>query len=378
MSDMASTSIFNIKNISEIIANLTGTEPKYAGGSNSSIIVFEYQDPPGYCRNHSTVVPFLECMKSNSRHKRIAADETISGHISRNEISFFTSGVTYEIEWYDPLNYTLLAINPSFFSRFFDCNSFDTFSILFDKLADDQHIRSLITTITQTALNPHENYSSLSYIDDQATALISHLSYKYFGLNKGKIKKTLKHNFNDLKNWIDYKIEMGEDIRLENILDFSGITDPREFLSLFKNSIGMPLYVYCMEREIEIYKEKHISVSQKINRSDILNILKIIDKKVRENDNYENFNLNKEIETILFKTQDAFVPSFKFVFGKTPEQFYYILRLEKAKYLLINTSKILQEIANLCGFNNEDSFRKAFNNYAKMSPTKFRKKFSCY
>lgn len=376
MLDVTPGSSFNIKSLQETVANFTDTKPKATGGSSSSILVFEYQDPPGQCLNHTTVVPFFDFMKSNSRHKRIAGDETISGRMSGNEISFFTSGVTYELEWDDPLNYTLLGIHPSFFSRFFNHNSFDTFSILFDKIADDKHIRSLINMIIKAALNPNGNYSYL-YIDHQATALISHLSYEYFGLKNGIIKNSLKHDFRNIINWIDYKIETGDNIKLEDVLELSQIDDPREFLNLFKNSIEVPLYVYCLRREMDIYKKKYVSAYQEINQSDIFKVIEIIDRRVQSNSkDYDYKNLNQEIEKTLFKNKDVVARYFRLLFGKTPEQFYRFRCLEKAKYLLITTSDSVEEIAKLCGFNSEDSLLKAFKKYVKTCPRDFRKKFN--
>lgn len=143
---------FSIKSINNFLDTYLNLKPKYTGGSNSSILVFTFKDAPGHCPSHNTFVPFFESINSKCRYKQIAGNTIRSGRMNGNEISFLTSGITYETQWDDPLNYTLLGINPSFFSRFFESDSVEPFSILFDKLSDDEHIISLISKIIEVAL----------------------------------------------------------------------------------------------------------------------------------------------------------------------------------------------------------------------------------
>lgn len=56
----------------------------------------------------------------------------------------------------------------------------------------------------------------------------------------------------------------------------------------------------------------------------------------------------------------------------TPAAYYRYLRLSQAKNLLLNSSFQIGEIGNLCGFENPESFSRAYMRLFGMSPTKTR------
>ncbi|MBD2695160.1 hypothetical protein [Anabaena catenula] len=280
MLDVTSESNFNIKSVQEILASFTNTKPKSSGGSNSSILVFEYQDPPGECLNHTTVVPFFECITSNSYYKRIAEDNTISERAFGNEISFFTSGINYKMEWNEPLSYTLLGINPSFFARELSHNSIELFSILSDKLSDDDLIKSLICAVTKVALNPKLVNDPILYINTHANSLVVHL-LSYFGTKRENTNNFSKNSLKKINNWLDYKIEMDETIEYDEILEILGMDRMSEFICLFENSTGIKFYQYCIEKRKQIYRDKYASVYKQLSRSRMLKILEIISERVQ-------------------------------------------------------------------------------------------------
>ena len=122
MLDIIPESNFDPNVLKDSISNYTNTQPKSMGGSGSSIFVFEYQDPPGRCLNHTTMIPFFECVNSSTFHRRVTADKTKQGDLRGDEVSFFTSGISYEMDWDSHLSYTLLGINPLFFDKEIGCD----------------------------------------------------------------------------------------------------------------------------------------------------------------------------------------------------------------------------------------------------------------
>ena len=49
------------------------------------------------------------------------------------------------------------------------------------------------------------------------------------------------------------------------------------------------------------------------------------------------------------------------------------VRIQKAKRLLISTSKSVKEIAEICGYSDQNYFSKVFLKRCGMTPTAFRK-----
>lgn len=63
---------------------------------------------------------------------------------------------------------------------------------------------------------------------------------------------------------------------------------------------------------------------------------------------------------------------FKSVTGSTPMDFLNVLRIQKARNLLMNSSKNITEIAMECGFNTSSYFSSCFLEKYKMTPSAFR------
>lgn len=66
---------------------------------------------------------------------------------------------------------------------------------------------------------------------------------------------------------------------------------------------------------------------------------------------------------------------FKSVTGTTPIDFLNIIRLQKARNMLINTEETITEIAILCGFNTSPYFSFCFFKKFKMTPSVYRQNF---
>lgn len=70
-----------------------------------------------------------------------------------------------------------------------------------------------------------------------------------------------------------------------------------------------------------------------------------------------------------------FTKIFKSVTGETPIDFLKMLRLKKARNMLVNNSDNITEIALKCGFNTSSYFSSCFIEKYRMTPTAFRQSF---
>lgn len=68
-----------------------------------------------------------------------------------------------------------------------------------------------------------------------------------------------------------------------------------------------------------------------------------------------------------------FIRSFYQYTGSTPHEFLLSFRIRQAKQLLLTTSKTVEEISELCGFNSASHFARAFRRQENLSPSQFRK-----
>ncbi len=65
--------------------------------------------------------------------------------------------------------------------------------------------------------------------------------------------------------------------------------------------------------------------------------------------------------------------TFKTEFNMTPHQFLVTLRMKEAIRLLMNSTKTIEQISEACGYIDPTNFTRAFKQYAKMSPSEYRK-----
>ncbi len=67
---------------------------------------------------------------------------------------------------------------------------------------------------------------------------------------------------------------------------------------------------------------------------------------------------------------------FKTVFGVTPADLVEEIRLDEARWLLVNTDDGIQGVATDVGYRSDDSFRRAFERRFRVNPAEYRKRFS--
>lgn len=87
---------------------------------------------------------------------------------------------------------------------------------------------------------------------------------------------------------------------------------------------------------------------------------------------YNNISIEKMCEE-LFVSKYYFIRKFEQETGCTPKQYITELRIQKAKTLLVHTSKSLAEIAREVGFKTEKNIIYAFKKVLNKTPNDFRK-----
>jgi transcriptional regulator GlxA family with amidase domain len=70
-----------------------------------------------------------------------------------------------------------------------------------------------------------------------------------------------------------------------------------------------------------------------------------------------------------------FTRKFKFAFGITPAEFVEELRLDEARWLLVNGDDAVEKVANDVGYSNDDTFRRAFTRRFGVVPSDYRHRF---
>jgi len=92
-------------------------------------------------------------------------------------------------------------------------------------------------------------------------------------------------------------------------------------------------------------------------------------------------NLQEEItlESLAERTHLSprhFARKFKATFGLTPAEFVQELRLDEARWLLVNGDDSIGELAQTVGYGSDDTFRRAFERCFGIAPAEYRRRFS--
>jgi AraC-like DNA-binding protein len=117
--------------------------------------------------------------------------------------------------------------------------------------------------------------------------------------------------------------------------------------------------VRLKDRNKQPLEKRHIIMAEKVRR--------MIQEKYGEKLDF------KEIAVELGYIEPTLRKFFKIHFGETPSKFLVQFRLEKAKVLLEQTNKTVNEIAYLTGFSDPGLFMQTFKKTAGMTPSQWRK-----
>lgn len=93
-------------------------------------------------------------------------------------------------------------------------------------------------------------------------------------------------------------------------------------------------------------------------------------KEIEEN--IENFASVKDLAEKYYYTPSHFIVRFKNHTGYTPQKYYNLCRIVRARRLLLDTSLTLSVVAEKCGFSDLNSFVRCFRSTMNITPGKFR------
>lgn len=91
------------------------------------------------------------------------------------------------------------------------------------------------------------------------------------------------------------------------------------------------------------------------------------------NDNYMNPLTLKDLADIICMQRNYFAKQFKKAFAISPMRYLKYVRIEKSANLLRYTNLPIQKISDQVGYENQNSYTKAFKEFYSVSPTVFRK-----
>jgi len=120
-----------------------------------------------------------------------------------------------------------------------------------------------------------------------------------------------------------------------------------------------------------LQKEESALPAQKTRRqNDVQKRLVLLRQKVQANP--EKWTVDSMAESFRL-TRSRFSVLYKQTFGETPDKEKRAFLNQKARSLLCETEKTVQEIAAECGYNECENFIRAFRKSNGMSPLQFRK-----
>lgn len=151
--------------------------------------------------------------------------------------------------------------------------------------------------------------------------------------------------------------------RVETILDSislaSMLPEKQELLVHLTEHILVENYLFGDKD-----KEKHRRLCEETQKA-IRYMRRNLDKKI----NIE------ELARHVFLSHSGLLWKFKQDLNMTPTKYLYLLRMERAKQLLLGFPYSITEISEMCGYQNPYYFTNEFRRYYKTNPSEFRKQY---
>ena len=151
-------------------------------------------------------------------------------------------------------------------------------------------------------------------------------------------------------------------VLIQQLIEAKKSTKP---LTELLNSYVKTLLLSLANSSRHMLKEKHTKISDKENN--LQNFLKIYISH-----NFERLDSIDEVADYFGYNKIYLSQFFKEKYGVTIKQYIMNLRLEKAKDLLLATTLQINEIAKVCGYEDEKYFSRIFRKRYGVSPRDFR------
>ena len=156
---------------------------------------------------------------------------------------------------------------------------------------------------------------------------------------------------------------------------FRGLADIKSILpNIFKayNNPDEPLRKVEISNSILSFLLKVIHSGEQDYRMEVSGDIKLICNYIKNN-LQEDFNLEQLANMINLSTS-RFKHRFKDETGIPPWEFILREKIERAKYLIVNTSLLYKDVAYDLGFSSSSYFATVFKRFTRMSPTELKLK----
>jgi len=156
-------------------------------------------------------------------------------------------------------------------------------------------------------------------------------------------------------------------VPLKQLEDVYGVKND-EVISVFQDIVVFPLFDEKREvaQVVVLFKEQRTyNVTKNINQS--IKYLK---------ENYQKDFCLEDVAKAANLSPYHFIRVFKSQTGKTPYEFLMDLKLQKAKEMLLDSTKTITEICSELGFSSPSHFAAVFSKNVGETPKAYRKKYS--
>ena len=137
------------------------------------------------------------------------------------------------------------------------------------------------------------------------------------------------------------------------------IPDNRELITHIVERIFTENYLFGKAKKVNL---PHLS-------EEILSTIRYMNAHLSENLSMD------ELAARVYLSHTGLIWKFKNELDTTPSQYLILLRMRYAKQLLLDYTYSINEIAEMCGYENPYYFTNSFHKYSGMSPTAFRKHY---
>lgn len=158
-----------------------------------------------------------------------------------------------------------------------------------------------------------------------------------------------EYELNEIKSILDKLITKNTNLLLDDC--YSTILLSELFINIVRNN------------------EEYFSSKQSELEEEIVEIQEYIDA------NYNKHITLEDLEKRYYISKFTISREFKLITGYNFKQYIILLRISKAKDLLVYSNKNINEISNEVGYDTDNVFIRMFKRYEMMTPTEFRKEF---